>query len=163
MASFRNAGDGLIGARFEPDEVRVLEGLVGEMSTVLDAGTDAGDPVTKRLFPAAYDEPEDQRAYKELVGDQLRSQKLAALDQVRNSLPTDGSDEVVLDPDATEAWLTVLNDIRLAIGTRLDVTEEVMQRELDPDEPDAPALAVLHWLGWVQESFLERRTDAQEG
>lgn len=155
MAKFRNSGEGLIGASFEPEEVRVLTGLVNEMFSLLDARVDAPDPIAERLFPAAYEDPEDQRAYEELLGDQLKTQKLAALAHVRDSLPGRRNAEVVLDSTATEAWLTVLNDIRLAIGTRLDVTEEVMQQELDPDDPDGPALAVLHWLGWVQESFLK--------
>ncbi|HYI46485.1 MAG TPA: DUF2017 family protein [Actinomycetota bacterium] len=155
MAEFRTESEGHIGARFEPEEVRVLTGLVHEMAGVLETTHDAPDPITERLFPAAYDDPEDQRAYEELIGDQLKQQKLAALARVRASLPNTDAADVILDEDATEAWLTVLNDIRLAIGTRLDVTEEVMQRELDPDHPDGPALAVLHWLGWVQESFLK--------
>jgi hypothetical protein len=51
MARFRNAGEGAIGAYFEPEEVRVLAGLVQEMSSVLDSGSKTGDPITERLFP----------------------------------------------------------------------------------------------------------------
>jgi hypothetical protein len=158
MATFRSAGEHSIGASFEGAEVRVLAGLVDEMSTLLDAPAQPGDPIAERLFPPAYDDPEDQHAYEELLGDQLRMQKLAALALVRESLPSRAEGEIVLDADTAEAWLTVLNDIRLSIGTRLDVTEEVMQNDIDPDDPDGPALAVLHWLGWVQESFLRELT-----
>ncbi|MEA2446438.1 MAG: hypothetical protein QOK47_75 [Actinomycetota bacterium] len=154
MARFRNAGEGAIGAYFEPEEVRVLAGLVQEMSSVLDSGSKTGDPITERLFPAAYEDPTEQRAYEELLGDQLKDQKVRALANVRDSLPSETTGELILDPDATQDWLTVINDIRLAIGTRLDVTEEVMQKDIDPDDPDGASLAVLHWLGWVQESFL---------
>jgi hypothetical protein len=52
-------------------------------------------------------------------------------------------------------WLRTINDIRLTIGTRLEVDETKMAAELDERDPEAPALAVLHWLGWLQESFLE--------
>jgi hypothetical protein len=52
----------------------------------------------------------------------------------------------------------LLTDLRLAIGTRLDVTEEKMSDDIDPDDPEAAALSVLHWLGWVQGTILEAIT-----
>ena len=44
-----------------------------------------------------------------------------------------------------------LNDVRLALGTVLDVTEDTPD-ELPADDPRAPHLAVYHWLTWVQDS-----------
>ena len=155
MAQFRAAGNGDIGATFEPEEIRVLSGVLDEMTALLKAPGRAPDAVTERLFPKAYESPEDQKAYEELVGDQLLAQKVAALTRVRRSLPDKKTEEIVLDAGESEAWLTVLNDVRLAIGTRLDVTETVMSEDIDPDDPNGPALAVLHWLGWVQESILK--------
>lgn len=155
MAQFRSAADGGVGATFEPEEVRVLAGVLDEMTALLKAPGRAPDAVTERLFPKAYESAEDQKAYEELMGDQLLAQKVAALARVRRSLPKNETEEVLLDAGEAEAWLTVLNDVRLAIGTRLDVTEAVMEQDIDPDDPNGPALAVLHWLGWVQESFLK--------
>ncbi|MCA1821856.1 MAG: DUF2017 domain-containing protein, partial [Pseudonocardia sp.] len=45
-------------------------------------------------------------------------------------------------------------DVRLALGTVLEVTED-MPDELAPDDPRAPHLAVYHWLTWVQESLIQ--------
>jgi hypothetical protein len=65
----------------------------------------------------------------------------------------------MLDEEEVDRLLALLTDIRLAIGTRLDVTEERMAAELDRDDPDAAALSVLHWLGWLQESVIAAITE----
>jgi len=53
-----------------------------------------------------------------------------------------------------------LNDARLALGTRLDVTEDLDHdlRQYDPEDPYTQALAVYLWLGWAQELLLEAIT-----
>ncbi len=136
----------------EEDEQELLRRLTGEMRTLLEADIPPEDDVVQRLFPDAYEEAEDQAAYRDLVGSELTRVKLHALSTVRDSL--DGTSAGPLSEDEASAWLAVLTDLRLAIGTRLSVTEEKMEEELDPGDPDAPAYAVLHWLGWVQESIL---------
>ena len=148
MASFDESAAGLT-VSFEPEEATLLRRLLDELEQVLSVPTPG--PLEDRLFPAAYDTSEEQSAYEELVGDQLRNDKLKFVRAARSALDRD---TVVLDSDAIEPWLVVLTDLRLAIGTRLDVTEETMAAELDPEDPDAPALSVLHWLGWMQESLL---------
>ena len=49
-----------------------------------------------------------------------------------------------------------LTDIRLVLGSRLDVTEDLEDRwaKLGPDDPMAPLLAAYEWLGWLQESVV---------
>ena len=41
--------------------------------------------------------------------------------------------QIALTPDEVQAWLGVLNDTRLVLGTRLGVTEE--EREVDRTTP----------------------------
>jgi hypothetical protein len=144
-----------IAARLEPEERALLRRLVAEMRGLLLEGDEA-DAALGRLFPAAHEDPEEERAYSELVGDELRRGKLRALDRLDETLARDDRDTTLSAEDA-DAWLTALNDMRLALGTRLDVDEATMSAPLDDDDPDAPALAVLHWLGWMQESMLEVR------
>ncbi len=151
MASFERSSSGAVLASFEDEEASILRRLLDEMTMLLKSESD--DPITHRLFPRAYESDDDQTAYAELIGDQLERTKLQTLEKVSASLPAD-EESVNLDPELLEAWLVVLTDIRVALGTRLEVTEEVMSAELDPDDPQAPALSVLHWLGWVQESLL---------
>lgn len=139
-------------------EAELLRQLVTEMQELLVAETAADDAVVERLFPNAYESPDDERAFRDIVGDDLRRHKLDALTDVRSALGSGGSATVTLSQDAATAWLTTLTDMRLAIGTRLDVTEETMSQDLDREDPSTSSLLVLHWLGWVQESILEATT-----
>ena len=153
MADF-DRSPGRVTVRFDEQEKGLLGGLLAELETVLDQGP-GSDPIRARLYPKAYQDEDEQKSYEELVGDQLQDQKLRIVREARSGLLDDA---LILDEDSLQSWLIVLTDLRLAIGTRLEVTEEVMDRELDPDDPDAPALSVLHWLGWVQESLLRDLT-----
>ena len=125
------------------DEERVLlRSLLGQLRELL--GTD--DPGLERVFPPAYDDAEDERAYRELMRGELVEGRLAALDAVERTL-----DAKRLTEDELTAWLAPLNDLRLVLGTRLGVTEELYERPFDPRDPDAPAFALYGWLGWLQE------------
>lgn len=134
-------------------ETQVLRQLTAELRAVLTGSRVGNGPVLDRLFPAAYDEPEDESAYRELIGDDLTREKLRALDAVSTSL-ADGPTEVTLTGEDFSTWLACLTDLRLAIGVQLDVDEGRMGAEIDPRDPDAQALSVLHWLGWLQEGLL---------
>jgi hypothetical protein len=140
----------------EDHEASLLRELVGETRTLLEADVPRADPVIARLFPDAYDDPEHAQTYHDMVGDELRREKLRALGRVSESLGPSGPSTVELGDELTTAWLAWLTDVRLAVGTRLGVTEETMGAEVDAASPEAPAYEVLHWLGWIQESIIER-------
>jgi hypothetical protein len=125
--------------RLPGPERALLANLVDQLRDVLLASTD--DPSVRRLFPTAYhDDPERDREYQQLVRDELLERRLASLATVEETAEAHELDE----PQLT-AWLTALNDLRLVLGTRLDVSEDL--EELDEDDPDAPALAVYGYLG----------------
>jgi hypothetical protein len=111
------------------------------------------DPAVRRLLPDAYrDDAEAAGEYRRLTEGDLRRQKREALHAVRAALTT--SEKVVaLDPDDAERWLAALTDIRLVLGVRLDVREdlEAMLAEMPPADPRLPLLAAYDWLGLVQE------------
>ncbi|HEX2235697.1 MAG TPA: DUF2017 family protein [Actinomycetota bacterium] len=155
MPGFARRDDATIAARLEPEERVLLRRLAAEMRGLLLEG-DETDAARARLFPRAHEDPDEERAYSELVGDELERGKLRALDRLEETLGA-GDGVVTLSGEDADAWLTSLNDMRLALGTRLDVDEATMSAPLDEDDPDAHALAVLHWLGWIQESLLEVR------
>jgi hypothetical protein len=150
-----HAGDALE-LQLEEHEASLLRQLAGETRTLLEAEVPREDPVVARLFPEAYDDPVQAKSYDDMVGSELRREKLRALGEVSESLGPSGATTVRLTDDLTSAWLAWLTDVRLAVGTRLGVTEETMGDEIDPDSPEAPAYSVLHWLGWIQESIIER-------
>lgn len=142
--------------QLEEHEAGLLRELAGETKTLLEADIPRADPVIARLFPDAYDDPEPAQAYRDMTGDELRREKLRALAAVSESLGPSGHAAVELTDDLATAWLAWLTDVRLAVGTRLDVTEETMGAAIDPESAEAPAYEVLHWLGWIQESIIER-------
>ena len=51
-----------------------------------------------------------------------------------------------LDRATLESWLSGLNIVRLVIGTRLDVSEDVLP-EIDADDPNLPMWALYEFLG----------------
>ena len=152
-----STGEGSVTIRFSEDEAELLRRLLAEMETLLGSSSDR-DPVVGRLFPRAYEKKEEEESYRSLVGDELVSAKKANLRSAGDMLGREGAAEAALSEDEAEAWLALLTDLRLAIGTRLDVTEEKMSEDIDPDDPEAAALSVLHWLGWVQGTILEAIT-----
>ncbi len=141
--------------QLDEQEAGILRELLKEMRMLLEADIPPADEVLQRLFPRAHEDDGEEEAYRELVGDELRTVKLEAARVVQESLGTSGPADMCLSCDEAESWLRLLNDIRLAIGTRLEVDDEKMGREYDPNDPEAPALAILHWLGWLQGSMLE--------
>ena len=134
-------------------ETQLLRQLTAELRALLTGSRAGNGPILNRLFPAVYDEPDNESAYRDLIGDDLTKEKLRALDTVSTSL-ADGSTEVELTGEDFSTWLACLTDLRLALGVRLDVDEERMGAEIDPRDPNAQALTVLHWLGWLQEGLL---------
>lgn len=153
MPEFIPTGSG--GARLLLDdaETAILRGLVTELRELIADQDAATDPVIDRLFPNTYEDPDEEAKYAEIIGDDLNTHKLEALDVVGAALDERGTD-VTLDDEGLDAWLASLTDMRLAIGTRLGVDEETMSADVPPDHPNARAFAVLHWLGALQEGLL---------
>lgn len=129
------------------DEVLLLRGLLDELAVLLE---DPDDPALRRLFPPAHADRESEEQYRSLVRDTLVAGRSNALAAVRDTLGREN-----LSPDEADAWLRALNDLRLVLGTRLDVTEEIDYEELDLHEPHGRDLAVYAYLSWLQEQLVE--------
>lgn len=132
-----------------------LEAMVG-LQTEPVAPPD--DPALRRLLPDAYADDTLSGEFRRLMDGELRRQKAEALDELRDAVDGagEGSVKLRLAPQQAESWLQALTDIRLVLGTRLDVTEDLEDRwaKLGPDDPMAPLLAAYEWLGWLQESVV---------
>jgi hypothetical protein len=61
---------------------------------------------------------------------------------------------VRLDPDQAAAWLRTTNDLRLALGTRLEITEDTEPPE-DVTGEEGQQLAVYYWLTSLQGSLVD--------
>lgn len=79
--------------------------------------------------------------------------KIAAGAVLLKTLPAEGG-KITLTPEQADAWLAALNDVRLALGTMLEITADTPD-QFEPDDPRAPHLDVYHWLTWIQDSLLE--------
>lgn len=137
----RRTGPDTFVVRLPEPERDLLANLVDQLRDLLSETTD--DPVVRRLFPTAYNEDHERdREYQQLVRDELLERRLAALATVEASL-----DAPTLAGTELTGWMTALNDLRLVLGTRLDVGEDLT--EIDADDPDAAAHAVYEYLGFL--------------
>ncbi|AZP18149.1 DUF2017 domain-containing protein [Streptomyces aquilus] len=133
------------------------------------------DPVLKRLFPDAYSDPEgtpeakeaeEQRAYssefRRYTENDLRAGKrdnaLAVIRSLDALSPVgDGGAVLKLSTEESRQWLGSLNDLRLAIGSRLEITDEEdtdLLYRLPDEDPRKPMVMAYLWLGGLQETLV---------
>ena len=133
--------------RLGADERRTLRSLLAELRGLI-LGDDAA---VERLFPDAYRDDERASAdFDRLVRADLVAGRLDALDTVESSLDAERLDEAQL-----AAWCGALNDLRLVLGERLGVTEDLYEEGIRPDDPRGPGLALYGWLTWLQGHVVE--------
>ncbi|MGX1130994.1 hypothetical protein RKD49_003184 [Streptomyces glaucescens] len=133
------------------------------------------DPVLRRLFPDAYSDPEatpgpreaeERKAYsaefRRYTENDLRAGKREnALAVIRSldalSAAGDGGAVLKLSPEESRQWLGALNDLRLAIGSRLEITDEDdsdLLYRLPDEDPRKPMVMAYLWLGGLQETLV---------
>lgn len=110
------------------------------------------DPDLIRLFPPAYlDDAEHESEYQHYMRDELVKRRMESLSVVEETVDAERlSEEQVL------MWMKVINDIRLILGTKLDVSEDDdAVSSMPPTDPRAP-LAALYWfLSFLLESTID--------
>ena len=145
----KRARGGGFEVRLQPEERELLRTLPGQLRELLSAGDD-GDPSLRRLFPPAYvSDHEHEDEYRRLMGPDLREHRLQAVDIMEATVDRERLDEAEL-----AAWLSALNDLRLVIGTRLDVSEDMDMEAIEPSDPRAPGLALYGYLSWLEEQVV---------
>ena len=162
MRPFRRRGDDVV-ARLDPAEAGIVGLLLDQLEQLLTADDDwSSDPVMARLLPDGHrGDPRLAADYREMTESMLRSGKADDLATVRATLPPEGG-EVRLDADQAAAWLRSSNDLRLALGTRLEVTEETEPPEEVTGE-DSQQLAVYYWLTALQGSLVDALAAGRAG
>jgi Domain of unknown function (DUF2017) len=101
------------------------------------------DPLLRRLFPTAYpDDPDRDREYQKLMRGDLLEAHFAAIEAMDETLRADVIDEAQLTQ-----WMQAINALRLVIGTRLDVSEDLPR--VDPDDPEFGLYVLYENLGWL--------------
>ncbi len=121
------------------EDREVLRALPAQLQAAIAANP--RDASFKRLFPPAYANDEKaEHEYRQLVGPELDERRASALDTLAKT-----ADATELTEEELEAWLRALNDIRLWIGTVLDVQED----ESENEPVDAPH-SLYHALTGLQ-------------
>lgn len=118
------------------------------------------DATMRRLLPDFYRSPTDHPAGSgtaESLNSALRSlhepaildAKREAAQRVLKTVP-DGGGKIELTEDDAHAWAAAVNDVRLALGTMLEIGPSGPDR-LPPEHPMAGHLDVYQWLTVLQE------------
>lgn len=133
------------------------------------------DPALARLFPDAYGGPEtapgadteELRAhsgeFRRFTENDLRTRKrddaLAVVHSLNGLTPAgDGAAVLELTGELPLRWLGALNDLRLTIAARLEITEDdesAVLFRLPDDDPRKPMVMAYLWLGGLQETLIE--------
>ena len=144
----RRGGEGTVVLDLADEERDLLRQVAEELRELL--AEQPADPSLRRLFPTAHEDPKRESEYRELTRDRLVAGHERSLDVLRET-----ADREVLTAEEADAWLRALNDARLVLGTRLDVTEDYDWDALDATTPRAPELALYAYLSRVQEQLVE--------
>jgi Domain of unknown function (DUF2017) len=100
------------------------------------------DPSLRRLFPMAYHDDEEREAeYQRYMREELLASRLAATER---TIALAQATQITMQD--LEAWVNVLNSLRLVLGTQLDVSEDDFF-DGDLDDARLPRLQLYHWLG----------------
>jgi hypothetical protein len=130
-----------------PEERTAVADLTAGVRTLIQAD----DEDVKRLFPDAYrDDAAASADYRSLVHDELVQGRLDAIDTVAATREAER-----IDAEQLGAWCGALNDVRLVLGERLGVTDDLYERGIDPADPRAPQLALYGWLTWLQGEIVD--------
>lgn len=143
-------------AVFDEPETALLRRLISQYLSVLDAGPSSPDPVMARLYPSAsLDDEAVASTFRDLTVDDLDASKRSNAESALGCLGESGPWEGPVSPEQVDAWLALLTDLRLIIGVRESVTEETMEKKLDPRDPAHTSLVLLHYLGALQEDLIQ--------
>ena len=118
------------------------------------------DPVLQRLFPNAY--PHDDEAasdFRRFTERDLRAKKIAESHVVLRALAeTEGGSHDLRFPVAeADQWLRTLTNVRLAVATRLGISDADTADELadlPDDDPRSFMVSIYDWLGFAQETLV---------
>lgn len=167
---FKSGLGGKLTLKLDDAEQGVLSQLFDQMTELLDdpeneLGTDplaqllnmagstqiSDDPALARLFPDGYSDDEHASAdFRRFTEQDLRAQKQAALATVQGTL-SGWSGKVSITSQQAQDWLKAINDLRLVLGTRLEITDEV---ETD-FEADEPGIHLYNYLTYLQGTLID--------
>jgi hypothetical protein len=137
---FRRRKDGTYSVDLGDTDRRLLGELLVQLRSLLSSDS----PALVRLFPPAYgDDEERNQGYAALAGAELVERRLDALSDVEATLHAEE-----LTEEQLSTWMRSINDLRLVLGTVLDVDEDSIPPS-DLDDDTAPMYATYEYLGYL--------------
>lgn len=149
QSQIKRVRNGVYQIRLSEREREVLRELPGELIKLLESGDD--DRSIFRLYPPGYtDDLGRQVEYDRLMRDDLQARHVEALRVFEAT-----TDAKELDEGQINAWLKALNQLRLVLGTRLDITDDMDSTGIAADDPRASAVALYSYLETLQHAVVE--------
>lgn len=151
------------GARYvvalSDEERSMLAELCRQSRALLEAEDPSSDPAVARLFPPAYqDDPLQNLEYETALGDTPRTGKLDAIATVERTVRA-----VDLGEEELLAWMSVVNDARLVLGTRIDITEQATERDYPEGDPNHESFGIYVYLTWLEDRILRALGEPEAG
>ena len=141
--------------RLPANERDVLRQLPQQLRALIEGEDPTTDTAVARLYPpASLDDPIRNLEYERLAGDDLTSQRLASVARMEATF-----DAQRLSEEDVLAWLAVLNDLRLVMGTRLEVTEETTESDFAGRDPRGEAFGLYAYLTWLVDAIVRALSD----
>jgi hypothetical protein len=148
---FSGTKGGGVAVRLQAHERTAIRGLTSEYRGLLTHESQASDSAVARLFPPAYrEDPLRNFDYERQTHDDLMAERLAAIGAVEGN-----ADATTLTAGQAHTWLGVLNDLRLVLGTRLEITEDSSREDFDAEPASANTFALYQWLTHLVGALIE--------
>ena len=150
---FRAKRNGSVEINITDEERRLIAVLVEQLRELVLSTSPEGsvDDSIRRLYPTAYvDDPEHEHEYQRLMRDQLLERRLGHLDVVEATLQ-----DRELSSESLTAWITSINDVRLVLGTHLDVSEDEEPTFAASNDPDQQQRAIYQYLSHLLGELLD--------
>lgn len=130
------------------------------------------DPVLERLLPDMSENPDEARELRELSESGIRSTKVSNLTAVYRALSS-STGRVFVPEDEIPIWMSALNDLRIVLGTRLDINDAERAEEVaakagdiadgiyadtelsEDDEVENQLMLVYIMITWWQDSLID--------
>jgi hypothetical protein len=136
-------------------ERELLTELCRQTRELLEHEDPSTDTAVARLFPPAYqDDPLQNLEFERTLGDSPHAAKLAAISTLETT-----ADASELSEDDLLAWMSVVNDARLVLGTRIEITEEAKEGDYPEDHPHHEAFGVYVYLTWLESKMIDALGD----
>jgi hypothetical protein len=139
-------GNGFFAINLPEADRQTLTGFIDQLEQLLHA--DVQDPRLRRLFPVAYhDDPDRDAEYQGYMQEELQQSRLNSIAMTRDVL----AQEEPLTEAQLHGFMMIINNLRLVLGTLLDVDESADTDDIEESDPLFGQAQLYGYLGWLLE------------